>query len=36
MPKTLPARKPDIKRMFIAAPECGGGILLAPEIGENI
>jgi hypothetical protein len=36
MPKTLPARKPDIKRMLIDTPEYGGGILLFPEIGENI
>jgi len=34
--ETLSARKPDIKRMFIAAPECRFGISLPREIGENI
>ena len=34
--RTLSARKTDIKRMFIAMPVNGTGILLHPEIGENI
>jgi len=34
--RTLSARKPDIKRMFIAMPVNGFGILLHPELGENI
>jgi len=34
--RTLTARKPDIKRMFIAMPVNGFGVSLHPEIGENI